>query len=213
MPSETTVERIVDAAQVLVQQRGFHAFSFRDVSAQVGIRTASIHYHFPTKADLAQAVLARTRANFEAALARIDAATLTPTEQLQQFAGIFLETYGDGDRLCPFCMIAMGQDTVPDAVRAQVEAFWLKAEAWLQAVLRAGAAAGEFAVAGARIPTVAATIVAGLEGGMVIARAFRDRARLVAAGDFLIGAVLAPGYAVPSLATRAGEFRASAAVK
>ena len=35
-----------------MRRGGFHGFSFRDLAADVGIKSASVHYHFPTKADL-----------------------------------------------------------------------------------------------------------------------------------------------------------------
>ena len=56
------------SAQLREQQRGFHSFSYRNVGAQVGIRTASIHYRFPTKADPTSAIPDRETAQFAAAL-------------------------------------------------------------------------------------------------------------------------------------------------
>ena len=43
------------------------SFSFADLEAAVGIRKASVHYHFPTKADLG---VAKTKAGAESAWAR-----------------------------------------------------------------------------------------------------------------------------------------------
>jgi len=51
-PLSDTAERILDIAQDLIQRRGFNAFSYHDIAAPMGIRKASIHYHFPSKADL-----------------------------------------------------------------------------------------------------------------------------------------------------------------
>ena len=52
----TMAERILDAAQALAQVRGYNGFSHADVSAELAITKASIHYHFPGKADLAEAL-------------------------------------------------------------------------------------------------------------------------------------------------------------
>ncbi|MCC7412237.1 MAG: TetR family transcriptional regulator [Gammaproteobacteria bacterium] len=38
----TTAERILDSAEDLLQRRGYHAFSFRDVAACVGVRACSL---------------------------------------------------------------------------------------------------------------------------------------------------------------------------
>lgn len=53
----STRESIILLAEKLVKEKGFNAFSFHDIAATIGIKTASIHYHFPTKADLGVAVL------------------------------------------------------------------------------------------------------------------------------------------------------------
>jgi TetR/AcrR family transcriptional repressor of nem operon len=43
---------ILKAAEARIRRDGFHGFSFRDLAADVGIKSASVHYHFPTKAEL-----------------------------------------------------------------------------------------------------------------------------------------------------------------
>ena len=40
-------ETILDAAEKRIRSVGYNAFSFRDLADDVGIRSASIHYHFP----------------------------------------------------------------------------------------------------------------------------------------------------------------------
>ena len=67
-----TVDRILDVVQTLIQTRGFNAISYRDVAEAIGIRKASIHYHFPSKMDLGQAVIARYRERLEQVRQDID---------------------------------------------------------------------------------------------------------------------------------------------
>jgi len=186
MSSENpTAARIVDVAQEMVQQRGYHAFSYGDIAERVGIRTASIHYYFPSKGDLGEAVLRQVRTDFRATLERIDSETSDALAKLQRFAAIFLETFGDGDRLCPCCMLATDQDTVPAGVKEEVKGFFADGEAWLLEVLEAGRRDGCLRLDDdPRV--IAQTLVAALEGVMVTARAFRQRERLVAAARFLL---------------------------
>ena len=56
-----------------MQTRGLNAMSYADVSARVGITNASLHYHFPAKADLASRADQRYSERFFAALDDIDA--------------------------------------------------------------------------------------------------------------------------------------------
>src|SRR5262245_3359472 len=47
-----TATRILDAAERLVQIRGFSGFSYADVAEELGVTKASLHYHFAGKAEL-----------------------------------------------------------------------------------------------------------------------------------------------------------------
>ncbi|MEM7467280.1 MAG: TetR/AcrR family transcriptional regulator [Pseudomonadota bacterium] len=181
----STVEKIINVALDMVQRRGFMGFSFRDIAAEVGIKTASIHYHFPTKPDLARAVLSEVRGGFELELARIDREVDGIEQKLRAFVEIFDDTFGDGDRLCPFCMVACAQDGVPDFVREEVQGFWSAGEQWVANLVELGKSTGSFhraldPAASGRV------LVAMLEGAMATARAFDDRSRLHGAADWFL---------------------------
>ena len=66
-----TAGQILDLAETLIQTRGYSAFSYQDIADSLGIRKASIHYHFPSKADLGVAVVDRYMARFDGALTAI----------------------------------------------------------------------------------------------------------------------------------------------
>jgi TetR/AcrR family transcriptional repressor of nem operon len=67
-----TAQRILDVAERLVQSRGFNGFSYANVAAELNITTASLHYHFPSKAELGEALIVRYSARFADALQAID---------------------------------------------------------------------------------------------------------------------------------------------
>lgn len=52
-----TKDLIVKTGTQLLFEKGYNGFSYADISEKVNIRKASIHYHFPTKADLAVAII------------------------------------------------------------------------------------------------------------------------------------------------------------
>ncbi len=190
-----TAEKIMDVAQEMVQTRGYHAFSYRDISERIGIKTASIHYYYPAKTDLAKAMLARIRGMFEQGLAGIDAEGGSIEVRLRKFSGIFLETYGDG-RLCPFCMMATTQGTIPEDVRDEVRVFWLRGEQWVCNILEEGAKAGEIELP-ASATRLSRMMVSSLEGAMVVAKAFEDRSRLESTSEIILSLV---GITQPSKA-------------
>ena len=51
-----TQQAILDLAQELIQTKGYNSFSYSDISKELDIQRASIHYYYPTKADLGKAV-------------------------------------------------------------------------------------------------------------------------------------------------------------
>jgi TetR/AcrR family transcriptional regulator len=66
-----TRARILDAAEALFAERGFDAARLEDVAERVGIRRASIVYHFRDKRELYDAVLEGVFGDFRARLAAV----------------------------------------------------------------------------------------------------------------------------------------------
>ena len=56
-----TANRILDVAEALIQRRGYNAVSYGDLAEELDMTTAAIHYHFPSKTDLAQVLVRRYR--------------------------------------------------------------------------------------------------------------------------------------------------------
>jgi hypothetical protein len=67
-----TAERLMDLAEARIRQAGYRGFSFRDLAAEIGIKSASVHHHFPTKAGMAAAVARRYGDRFFEMVARRD---------------------------------------------------------------------------------------------------------------------------------------------
>jgi TetR/AcrR family transcriptional repressor of nem operon len=174
-----TRERILDTAQRLIQTRGYNAFSFKDVAEALGIRTASIHYHFPTKADLGVALLQRYRRVFRDELDAIATSTGSSNARLTRFTNLFHLTFESESRMCLCGMLSAEIATLPEPVACEVEHFFHETESWLTEVFANGRKAGLFAFeGGARAE--ARSFLALLEGAMVVARGLRDRGRFQA---------------------------------
>jgi TetR/AcrR family transcriptional regulator, transcriptional repressor for nem operon len=160
-----TKSRLLDVATALVQTRGFHGFSFHDLADAVGIKTASIHYHFPTKADLGRQMVQRYAKQFMERLGPADDGT--PKACLARYVALFRGTLTDR-KMC-LCGIVGAEITgVPDVMTADVQAFFAANRDWLSAVL-----------ARTRTPKPelqASIFLATLEGALMIARVSNDPA-------------------------------------
>jgi len=61
MPMDDTKNKIMDLAENLLLSRGYNGFSYKDISLALGIKNATVHYHYPAKKDLGVAVIRRAR--------------------------------------------------------------------------------------------------------------------------------------------------------
>lgn len=166
----------MDAAQRMVQTRGYNAFSYADISAQVGIRKASIHYHFPSKKDLGKELVARYRAAFRDQLDQIDGETDDPRRKLKSYAQLYLAAIRDNDRMCLCGMLASDIATLPEEVRREVVGFFADNEAWLTKVLDDGRKAQTLSFHGPA-ESEAQFFLSGLQGAMLVARTYGDETR------------------------------------
>lgn len=174
-----TASRILDVAERLVQSRGFNGFSYADVASELEVSKASLHYHYPSKAELGAALIGRYAARFAKALETIDLASRGAPEKLEAYAAIYGEVLRDG-RMCLCGMLAAEYDTLPEPMRAAILGFFDENEAWLVRVLERGREDGTLRLNG---PTdeAAQAIIGGLEGAMLVARPYGDIARFQAA--------------------------------
>ena len=171
---DSTKSQILDVAQRLIQSRGYNGFSYKDLAEALAIRTASIHYHFPTKADLGVGLLQRYRRDFANELAAIVASATDPRRALERFAELFQRTFNADSRLCLCGMLSAEIATLPEAVAAEVEKFFHETEQWVAASLAAGQKSGAVRFTGSP-QAQARLLIAMLEGAMVVARGMRAR--------------------------------------
>jgi len=179
-----TASRILDSAESLVQIRGFNGFSYADVAGELSLTTASLHYHFPGKAELGRALITRYAERFNAALAGIDDEGGAAPAKLQAYARLYADVLRD-HRMCLCGMLAAEYQTLPAPMREAVIGFFDENETWVEGVLAQGRDEGALAFEGS--PREAARlIVSALEGAMLVARPYGDVERFDAAAERLL---------------------------
>jgi TetR/AcrR family transcriptional repressor of nem operon len=180
----STAAQILDAAERLVQERGFNGFSYADIASELGVTKAALHYHFASKADLGDALIERYAERFFAALSSVDGDEIDAVEKLRAYAKLYADVFRN-DRMCLCGMLAADYATLPDPMRERVVRFFDDNEVWLAKVLEEGREAGSIWFEGSPRP-VARTLIGGLEGAMLVARPYRDLRRFRDAADLLI---------------------------
>jgi TetR/AcrR family transcriptional repressor of nem operon len=179
MHMETTTsvrEQILEHAITLMMLRGYHGFSYRDLSELVGVKTSSIHYYFPAKDDL---VLEAVSAYSDEVLASVHAidASLSADAKLAKYGKLVGRTLGEGDQICLCGMLAADIESLPDNVRLAVQAFFKANENWLAKVLAQGMQEKTIALAG-KPEHAARALFAAYQGSILTSRLFRTKSRI-----------------------------------
>jgi TetR/AcrR family transcriptional regulator, transcriptional repressor for nem operon len=189
MRNPDTVQRILDVSQHMLQVRGYNSLSYGDVSEAIGVHLTCIQYHFPSKSDLAKALVARYRQTFAELQSQIDQKTDQPIQKLKEFANLYRDGLRSG-RMCLCGMLAEDITMLPPDVKEEVKAFFDDNEAWLIQVLTEGVETGVVRVRGA-IATEAQLLLIGLQGAQLMARAYSDLDRFQQISQRLVAGLIA----------------------
>lgn len=176
---------ILDIAEELVQVRGFNAFSYGDVSSELDITNAALHYHFPGKAELGLALITRYSERFMTSLRSIEESDdASPVGRLHAYTELYQSVLETG-RMCLCGMLAAEYQTLPEALQGAVVEFFDANHVWLTSLLEAGRADGTIHFAG-HARDAAELIVGTLEGALLVARTYGDARRFTAVCDQLL---------------------------
>jgi TetR/AcrR family transcriptional repressor of nem operon len=183
-----TTTRILDVAERLLQVRGYNGFSYGDVATELGITRAALHYHFPGKAELGQALIERYATRFSSALAQLDATAPDAAGKLRGYVALYTDVI-DADRMCLCGMLAAEHRTLPELLRQAVCDFFSANTSWLRTVLEEGCADGSLRCPGTAEAT-ASMVLSVLEGAMLITRLNGDVDRFTATADQLLAGLI-----------------------
>ncbi len=167
--SSSSKEAILAAARRTAQAHGYNGLNFRDLADEVGIKAASVYYHFPSKADLGAAVARRYWEDTAASLESMSAETSDPVRCLRRYPDVFRKSLETGNRMCLCSFMAAEYDDLPEAVKQEVRTFADVNVAWLSRALSAAAV-----VSAEESEQRARAIFAAVAGAQLIARSRSD---------------------------------------
>lgn len=168
-----TKTQLLDSAERVARKRGFDGFSYADLASDVGIRKASIHHHFPTKADLALALVRRYRETFMATLGDISSRRSSSLSKLTAYVALYREALAGGKMVCLCVAFSVGTDSFDASVLKELNGFHLDSINWIAQALKAGQADGSISEA-IKPSKEAPSILALMEGAQLMARAAGD---------------------------------------
>lgn len=152
---------ILDAAERRTRLGGYGGFSFRDVAQDVGIKSSSVHYHFPTKQALGQALADRYVERLRDVLG--DPSAHSSRTALRSVVQLFITANETDDLMCLCGILGAESDLVPREISVRIAEYFSELTSWLENVFD-----GDDAKARAQL------VIASLEGGMIMSRSSND---------------------------------------
>ncbi|MDR6550053.1 TetR/AcrR family transcriptional regulator [Paenibacillus qinlingensis] len=186
--NKNTSELILDTAQAIVQQFGFNGFSYSHIAEKVGIRNASIHYYFPNKEDLGEALISRYLRSFLVYVDQVDADTSNNVEKLRKFILLY---NGPVQEYCTCLSVTLSADlaTLSGKVQAGLSKFFTANLAWLERVMEEGKREGQLKFEGTA-EVEAHHFLASLQGAQLLSRSFHDTSKFEQITSSLMSALV-----------------------
>ncbi len=168
MAKVDTRTRLMDVAEDQLRRKGAEGVSYGDLSKGIGIRTASIHYHFPAKSDLLSAVMARYG---KVVLAHLEDTWRLPhaAHRIEAFLDLYREALKDGSSLCLCVAYTVSQESLDPDTRGEVTQFRDAVITWLMRTFDQGRKDASVQSVG-DLSSEAAAALALAEGAQIAAR-------------------------------------------
>lgn len=165
---------IIRRTNELLASGGYNSFSYADIAELVGVRKASIHHHFPAKADLVKATVALHRDAVRRGLQSLDQLTPDPLERFVAYCRFWAECIeGSNPPICICALLAAELPAIPPDVADEVKGHFRDLHAWVTANMEEGKSKGGMQLSGP--PSAeASAFVASIHGAMLAARAAGD---------------------------------------
>lgn len=139
-----TKQKIIETAIYLLRTKGYNGWSYDHISKEVGIRKASIHYHFPEKAQLVASAVREYLITFWQFANDVLASQLTSLAKLQKILDLYQKNYASQDEICLCTMLSADYKAVSPEMRDLLQNFYKKLEDWIFVVIKSGMQNGEF---------------------------------------------------------------------
>lgn len=138
MDTKSEIIRIGDA---LIREKGYNAFSFSDISRQLKIKNASVHYHFPNKTSLGISIVRQHISQLE--LLKQKSAARGPLEQLNAFLSIYSTAKSD-NKICLVGSLATDLYTVEEEIQEELKILVNGILRWVIEILNEGRSKKKF---------------------------------------------------------------------
>ena len=133
MSEATTREKIIALAQEAIASRGYSAFSFRELAIELGIKSASIHYHFPTKTHLGVEVARAYHSQLQHAFDSIAIGYANdPKKAIESLIAVYRYEARSSQRMTVCTMLGAEIKNLPIEIQTEMLSFYELNIGWLE---------------------------------------------------------------------------------
>jgi TetR/AcrR family transcriptional repressor of nem operon len=162
-------ERIMDIAEHLIMSRGFNRFSYKDISTEMNVKNAAIHYYFPSKDDLGVAVIRRAHACCRKWNETTSRKTVSPVDMLNVFLEMFTGYLNSGEYVCLASSLETDFNTFSKEMQNEIRVYAAEMHNWIRNLLERGREEGLFTFSDSP-EDKAFFILSSIQGALEIAR-------------------------------------------
>jgi len=177
--------QLKEVATDAVQRSGLNNLSFRTLADQVGVKSSSVHYYFPEKADLAAALIENYTDDFMSKLEAIERQKKSLKQKLTAFVKIF-EDVSSAEKFCLCGMMAAEIAMLNDDNRVLLAQYFNKIEDWL---FNQYEKYKDHNSSDLDSKTLARLVLSGLEGAILIDRVEAKKHRLLAQKKLILSLI------------------------
>lgn len=136
-----TKTEILDLGEKLIRTKGYFSFSYADISTQLQVKNAAVHYHFPSKAELGAAIIQRAIDHVHSFANNW--AALPEDEQFKKFLHNYFES-NSRSLVCLMGGLSSSYEALPEEMQVKLKEMGEVILAWVTKCLTDGKRKGIF---------------------------------------------------------------------
>jgi TetR/AcrR family transcriptional regulator, transcriptional repressor for nem operon len=167
-----TREKILELGEELILKRGYNAFSYQDISSELGIKNAAVHYYFPSKENLGTSIIKNNILRFEEMLDNLKTRKFDEYAQLEAFFKFYLKSNRE-DKICILGSLGSEFESLSESTKKELQKMSQMIIDWLTVILEKGRSKSLFKFNGeakSRALLILTCMIAGLQLARVMGK-------------------------------------------
>ena len=137
-------QQIISTALDLLQIHGFDSFSYLDIANRLDITKASVHHHFPKKADLGVALCEAISQWHQQEFTKILSVNATAQTKLSAYFDELFRFACGKNKICPLSSLQADVSSLPDKMKQQIKQLDIEERQFIERILQQGIDDGDF---------------------------------------------------------------------